>query len=131
MSKDFLGKGWKFPVQADTTGNLVLSAFEEDIRESIRIILLTSKGERVMQPQFGAGLRDYMFASMNAANLGAIQSEVFNALIEWEPRIEVISVEVEADQLDIGKLFINIDYRVRATNTRFNLVFPFYLEENK
>ena len=73
MSKDFLGKGWKFPVKPDLTGKIALSEFEEDIRESIRIILLTSKGERVMQPEFGAGLKDQVFANMNVANLGRIQ----------------------------------------------------------
>ena len=129
MSKDFLGRGWKFPVGVDEQGDIALSEFEDDIREAVRLILLTARGERVMRPDFGAGLHEFVFVSMSATNLGAIQSAVREALIAWEPRIQTLSVEVEPDQSELGKLFINIDYRVRATNTRFNLVFPFYLKE--
>lgn len=127
--KDFLGRGWKFPVAVDATGRIALSEYEDDVREAIRIILMTSKGERVMQPDFGAGLYGFVFASMNSTNLGRIQRAVENALIKWEPRVQVTAVSVEPDQGELGKLLINIDYRVRATNTRFNLVFPFYLKE--
>lgn len=129
MAKDFLGKGWKFPVQVDDMGRIALSEYEEDIQEAIRIILLTSLGERVMRPEFGAGLHDYVFETMSATNLGNIQTAIQDGLIEWEPRIEVLAVNVEPDPGEIGKLLIDIDYRVRATNTQFNLVFPFYLEE--
>lgn len=127
--KDFLGRGWKFPVAVDAAGHIALSEYEDDVREAIRIILMTSKGERVMQPDFGAGLYDFVFASMNSTNLGRIQRAVEDALVRWEPRVQVTAVSVEADQAELGKLLINIDYRVRATNTRFNLVFPFYLKE--
>ena len=127
MSRDFLGKGWKFPVQVDGTGRIALSQFEDDIREAVRIILLTAVGERVMRPEFGAGLHTFVFETMSVTNIGTIQAAVQNALIQWEPRIELLSVSVEADQGDVGKLLINIDYEVRATNTRFNLVFPFYV----
>ena len=127
MAKDFLGKGWKFPVKPDGAGRIMLSQFEEDIREAIRIILLTSKGERVMRPEFGAGLHDYVFETMSVTNVGSIQASIQDALIEWEPRIELLSVKVEPDRGEIGKLLIDIDYRVRATNTQFNLVFPFYV----
>lgn len=127
--KDFLGRGWKFPVAVDASGSIALSEYEDDVREAIRIILMTSKGERVMQPDFGAGLYDYVFASMNSTNLGRIQRAVEDALVKWEPRVQVTAVRVEPDQSELGKLLINIDYRVRATNTRFNLVFPFYLKE--
>ena len=127
--KDFLGRGWKFPVTVDAAGRIALSEYEDDVREAIRIILMTSKGERVMQPDFGAGLYDFVFASMNSTNLGRIQRAVEDALVKWEPRVQVTAVKVEPDQSELGKLLINIDYRVRATNTRFNLVFPFYLKE--
>ncbi len=127
MSRDFLGKGWKFPVQVDATGRIALSRFEDDIREAVRIILLTAKGERVMRPEFGTGLHNFVFETMSVTNIGTIQAAVQNALIQWEPRIELLSVSVEADQGEVGKLLINIDYEVRATNTRFNLVFPFYV----
>lgn len=127
MSRDFLGKGWKFPVQVDGSGRIALSEFEDDIREAVRIILLTARGERVMRPDFGTGLHNFVFETMSVTNIGTIQAAVQNALIQWEPRIELLSVSVEADQGEVGKLLINIDYEVRATNTRFNLVFPFYV----
>lgn len=127
MSRDFLGKGWGFPVRVDAAGRIVLSEFEEDIREAVRLVLLTAKGERVMRPGFGTGLHNFVFETMSATNIGTIQAAIQNALIEWEPRIELLSVSVEADQGEVGKLLVNIDYEVRATNTQFNLVFPFYL----
>ena len=127
MSRDFLGKGWKFPVRVDGTGRIALSQFEDDIREAVRIILLTAVGERVMRPEFGTGLHTFVFETMSVTNIGTIQAAVQNALIQWEPRIELLSVSVEADPGEVGKLLINIDYEVRATNTRFNLVFPFYV----
>ncbi len=125
--KDFLGRGWKFPVAVDAAGRIALSEYEDDVREAIRIILMTSKGERVMQPDFGAGLSDFVFAAMTSTNLGRVQRAVEDALVRWEPRVQVTAVAVEPDQTELGKLLINIDYEVRATNTRFNLVFPFYV----
>lgn len=127
MARDFLGRGWSFPVKVDGAGRIALSEFEEDIREAVRIILLTSRGERVMRPEFGTGLHDFVFETMSVTNIGTIQAAIQNALIEWEPRIQLLSVHVEADQGEVGKLLINIDYEVRATNTQFNLVFPFYI----
>jgi|SRR5882672_688062 len=127
--KDFLGRGWTFPVAVDATGSIALSEYENDIREAVRIILLTGKGERVMRPEFGAGLHDFVFESMSATTIGRVQKAVTDALIQWEPRIQVIGVNVEPEQGEIGKLLIDIEYRVRATNNRFNLVFPFYLKE--
>lgn len=129
MAKDFLGRGWKFPVEVDATGKIAMSDYEDDVREAVRIILMTSKGERAMRPDFGAGLHDYVFASMSATTIGRIQASVQEALIKWESRIKVIAVRVEPDAGEVGKLLIDVEYRVRATNTRFNLVFPFYLKE--
>lgn len=130
MSKDFLGRGWTFPVAADAAGRVLMSEYEEDVRESIHIILMTAKGERAMRPDFGSGLYDFVFASMSATVMGSIQAAVKDALVQWEPRAQVLSVNVAADQGEIGKLNIDIEYRVRATNNRFNLVFPFYLRES-
>lgn len=127
--KDFLGRGWKFPIVVDSTGSIALSEYEQDIREALRIILLTAKGERVMRPEFGAGLYDFVFESMSATTIGRLQAAITDALGKWEPRAQVIGVRVEPDQGDNGKLLIDIEYRVRATNNRFNLVFPFYLKE--
>lgn len=131
MSKDFLGKGWKYPVRVDENGKIAISEYEEDIREAIRIILGTAKGERVMRPEFGCGIHEYVFTSMNAVNLSLIETSVRDALTLWEPRIELVNVNTDAEKADEGKLFINIDYRVRATNIQFNLVYPFYLKEGE
>ncbi len=127
--KDFLGQGWAFPISVDPTGRITLSQYEDDIREALRIILLTAKGERVMRPDFGASLHDFVFESMNATTIGRVQAAVTDALVKWEPRIEVIRVNTEPEHGEIGKLLIDIEYKVRATNNRFNFVFPFYLKE--
>lgn len=131
MSKDFLGKGWKYPVRVDENGKIAVSENDEDIKEAIRIILGTAKGERVMRPDFGCGIHEFVFTSMNAVNLSLIETSVRDALTLWEPRIELINVKTDTEKADEGKLFINIDYRVRVTNTEFNLVYPFYLKEGE
>jgi uncharacterized protein len=130
MAKEFLGVGWKFPVQVNGHGSIVMSEFEQDIRESIRIILSTSKGERAMRPDFGCGIHDFVFASMNTTTIGLIESSVREALIRWEPRIELLSVLVSTDEAELGRLLVGVNYRVRATNNEFNLVYPFYLTES-
>jgi phage baseplate assembly protein W len=130
VAKAFLGKGWAFPVTVDaTTGKIAMAVYEQDIKEAIRIILSTSKGERVMRPDFGSGLHDLVFASVSTAMIGLLESNVREALTTWEPRIELLRVEVAADEAYIGKLKVNIDYRVRETNREDNLVYPFYVRE--
>jgi uncharacterized protein len=128
VGKEFLGQGWKFPIEVTATGDVATSQYEDNIRESIRIILMTAKGERVMRPDFGAGLQQFVFETINSTAIGSLQSAIQNSLIEWEPRIQLLAVNVEADRSEVGRLLVNIDYRVRATNTSFNLVFPFYLQ---
>ncbi|MDH4100230.1 MAG: GPW/gp25 family protein [Nitrospirota bacterium] len=130
MAKEFLGTGWKFPVKTGAGGAIAMSSAEDDIREAIRIILGTAKGERVMRPDFGCGIHNRVFSVINTANLGIIETEVKEALILWEPRIEVLSVVASSREAANGKLMIEIEYRVRVTNTRFNLVYPFYLKES-
>jgi phage baseplate assembly protein W len=131
LEKAFLGRGWAFPVAAEPGGEVALVAHEEDIRESIRIILGTNHGERVMRPDFGANLRALVFEPLSATTLSLAQDQVERALIEWEPRIDLLDVRVTADAQERarGRLTIEIDYRVRATNTFYNLVYPFYLLE--
>ena len=131
MAKDFLGRGWKFPVNVDATEKIEMSEYEEDIKEAIRIILSTSKGERVMRHDFGCGIYDFIFAPINTATIGMIEASVHEALTLWEPRIELINVDVSADRAEEGKLLISIDYRVRTTNNEFNLVYPFYLKAGR
>lgn len=131
MSKDFLGKGWKYPVRVNAQQKIAISEYEEDIKEAIWIILGTARGERVMRPEFGCGIHEYVFSSMDAVNLSLIENSVREALTLWEPRIEIIDVKADTRYAGEGKLVVNIDYRVRATNTQFNLVYPFYLKEGE
>jgi phage baseplate assembly protein W len=127
-SKAFLGSGWAFPVKP-VGGRLRLARHEDDIEQAIQIILLTSQGERPMLPAFGAGLRDFVFAPNSPATHRAIEDAVKRALVDWEPRIDVERVSVVADEDEPNLLLIHIDYVVRATNSFYNRVFPFYLLE--
>ncbi|MGB9253623.1 MAG: GPW/gp25 family protein [Candidatus Korobacteraceae bacterium] len=129
MANDFLGRGWKFPVGVDATGKIALSEYEVDVREAIQVILGTCVGERVMRPTFGGGLHDYVFESMSVTVLGRIQATVFASLVANEQRIQVLNVNVSQSAGDPGTLLIGVDYKVRASNTKFNLVFPFYLQQ--
>lgn len=129
MSKNFLGVGWKYPVYVDNQGKIAVSKFEDDIEEAIVIILGTAKGERLMRPDFGCGIHEYVFSTMSTANLHLIENSVREALILWEPRIEILNVGSDTQYANEGKLLINIEYKVRVSNTRHNLVYPFYLKE--
>jgi phage baseplate assembly protein W len=128
--KAFLGVGWSFPVQPDASGEETLAANEEDIRQAVRIILGTAQGERVMRPDFGAGLRALVFEPISTASKALVKHRVEEALIAWEPRIDNIVANV-TDEAVRGRLLIDIQYRVRATNTFYNLVYPFYLTEGE
>lgn len=127
---DFLGKGWKYPV-AIKEGKIALSEGEGSIRESIMIILGTAKGERVMRPDFGCGIWELVFAPNDTSTATLVDFHIKEALLKWEPRIEVLDVSVTPDEEERNKLIINIGYRVRTTNTKSNLVYPFYLTEGK
>jgi phage baseplate assembly protein W len=126
-SSGFLGRGWHFPIMPDRNHEISVSEAEESIRESIWIILATAPGERIMRPDFGCGLYELVFSLNNAATEGRVITEVRNALIRWEPRIDVLGVDVETRGRNGEVLLINIHYRVRSTNNFFNLVYPFYL----
>ncbi|WP_436926294.1 GPW/gp25 family protein [Halosimplex amylolyticum] len=127
-AEDFLGSGWAFPVETDERGSITRSRGRVDIEESIRLILETAKGERVMRPEFGCGIHDFAFATVDRSTLTLAETSVRDALREWEPRIEVLAVDVSTERLDEGVLLVDVDYRVRETNNEFNLVYPFYLE---
>jgi phage baseplate assembly protein W len=129
MARDFLGKGWKFPIRVNARGGLVYSSHEQDIEEAIWIILGTAKGERLMEPDFGCGIHDYVFAPNNPGTRGSIAYEVQRALAEYEARIEVDSVRVESYPDSPNRLLIYVDYRVLQNNTKRNLVYPFYMTE--
>ena len=130
-AKAFLGRGWTFPVRVnDKEGTIRLSEYEQDIRESIWIILSTSKGERVMRPDFGCGIHDLVFEVVNTTTLTEIEESVGDALATFEPRIEVTQVKaLSEDTGHNGQLRISIDFEVRGTNNQLNLVYPFYIKE--
>jgi len=128
--KAYLGRGWRFPVSIDpATGRIAMSEFEQDIREAIWIILHTAPGERVMRPDFGCGIHDLVFASMNRSTLGLFESNIRQSIIQFEPRVEILSVEISTEDADLGKLVTNLSLRIRDTNHEFNMVYPFYLKE--
>lgn len=128
--ESFLGQGFKFPIEVDgATGRFVMSSYEEDIRESIFIILNTRPGERPMRPEFGCRIYDYLFEAMNYTVISAMNEAVYEALLVWEPRIEDIEVDIDTERLEDGIADIKISYVVRKTNNPYNLVYPFYLNE--
>ncbi len=126
----FLGNGCRFPVAVfGVTGRFAESAYEENIKESIYIIVMTRKGERVMRPDFGCDIHQFLFDTVDYTMLMRMQQAVREALIRWEPRIEDIEVEVQDKVQNDNALEIAVSYRVRTTNSPYNLVFPFYLKE--
>jgi hypothetical protein len=130
MSKEFLGRGWKFPVAVNpTTGRIAMSEHEEDIKESIRIILATAPGERVMRPDFGCGIHDLVFSTISAITVGLFESRVREAITKFEARVDILKLEISTREASNGKLEIKMECLVRDTNAQFNLVFPFYLTE--
>jgi len=129
VAEDFLGRGWKFPINVEYRGGIEPSQHENGIKEAIWIILGTSKGERVMSPDFGCGIYDLVFSVINTGSIGMIKESVREALTIWEPRIDIMKIDVSQDEKDEGKILISVDYQVRATNNEFNLVYPFYLKE--
>ena len=129
-SKDFLGRGFSFPPRIDSaTGKFVMTENEEDIRQSIYIILMTRTRERAMMPEFGCDLHKYIFELPDSAFESLICDEMEEALTEWEPRIRGVNVTVDDIDLIDGEILLNVEYVVRATNNPNNLVFPYYLEE--
>ena len=129
--KAFLGKGWAFPVQPSQAGEVALSEYDEDVRQAIHIILGTALGERVMRPDFGVGLQNLVFEPINTTTRELVRHRVEQALITWEPRIDSLEIAVNSDMNERNKLIIEIRYKVRATNTFYNLVYPFYLIEGE
>jgi len=127
MTRLFLGVGLAFPVATDASGALARASYEESIRQSIWLTLGTAKGERRMRPDFGCGINDLVFEVNNATTAGRVAREVHDALLRFEPRVEVLDVSVSAERGG-AVMLIDISYRIRSTNTVFNLVYPFYLD---
>lgn len=125
---DFLGTGWTFPPTFDRhSGSVVMSSDVANIRECLWVLFSTSLGERIMLATYGIGLRRKVFETLTVTLANDIRSLIEMAILDWEPRIDVLRVDVqEVDPLD-GKLAISIEFVVRKTNARSNLVYPFYL----
>ncbi len=126
MGEEFIGRGLAFPMQTDATGSLALVSREREVEEAIRMILGTAHGERPMRPEFGCGIHDYVFAPSDGTTAGRIRYEVRRSLERWEPRIEVLDVYVSNDPGDQTILYIDVQYALKGTNDKRNLVFPFY-----
>jgi uncharacterized protein len=128
--KPYLGVGWAFPPKL-ARGGLQFARYEDDVEQAIQIILLTSRGDRVMLPEFGAGLRDFVFEPNSDATRARMEESVRKALVDWEPRIDIERVEVTPSDDGPSVVLIHVDYVVRATNNFYNRVYPFYLLEGR
>jgi uncharacterized protein len=129
LNRATLGSGWKFPPQVNSTGGIASAAWERRVEESIYLILGTSKGERLMLPDFGCGIHDLVFEPNNESTLVAVESEVRQALVSFEPRIDVLAVDVESAAEQPNLLLIRINYQIRSSQATGNLVYPFYIRE--
>ncbi|WAX57730.1 GPW/gp25 family protein [Jatrophihabitans cynanchi] len=123
----FVGRGFSWPMEVDHTGSIRLTDTVEDIDRSMRIVLMTAPGERVMRPRFGCDIWDLLFEPVTPNLLGLIASAVYEALGQWEPRVQVDEVVPVPDVDDGGLVRVTVTYHVKATNDRRNLVFPFYV----
>ncbi|MEO1259493.1 MAG: GPW/gp25 family protein [Bacteroidota bacterium] len=129
----FLGQGWSFPPMFNReTGTVTMAANEQDIDQSLEILLSTSLGERVMQPDYGCNLKDYQFEPLNNGLIGYLKDLVETAILLYEPRITLEKIEVtplESEELIEGRFKVLVDYRIAETNSRYNFVYDFYLRE--
>ncbi len=129
-NQDFLGKGWAFPPEFDRKKKKVkMVTGREDIEQSLGILLETVKGERVMHPHYGSNLEGMVFESLDQSLKTYLAHSIETAILYHEPRIEPLRIELNENKIYEGKLLIEIEYRIKATNSRFNMVYPFYLEE--
>ncbi|QQO09009.1 GPW/gp25 family protein [Breznakiella homolactica] len=131
MNRNLLGKGWAFPVTSDIKGNIRFSQYEKSIEESIRIILSTSPGERLMRPDFGCAINELVFSPNTPRAVTLAEHYVKEAIVRWEPRVILKEVRGEPDPDNPVAINIHIDYEIRSVNTFFNMVYPFYLERGE
>jgi hypothetical protein len=129
-NSDFLGTGWGFPPEFDnnTTG-VVMVSDDTDIRQSLLLLLNTRQGERVMLPDFGCNLNEFLFQAMDASTVRFMQDMITNAILKYESRIDVNDLMIDTSDIVDGYVLIDLAYTVRTTNNRNNIVFPFYLNE--
>ena len=129
MNREYLGIGWKFPLQVTPQGGIAQAGFEQLVEEAIYLILGTAKGERVMLPDFGCGIHDLVFEPNNSMTRSLVVNRIRESLVRYEPRIDVLQVHVENHSENPETLMIQVDYRIRANNAFHNLVYPFYISE--
>jgi phage baseplate assembly protein W len=127
MDAPFLGNGWRFPLLPDATGTLRYVSGDANVEQSLRILLMTALGERVMRPDFGTEAPRLVFAPGSVQFLRLLETTVRDALRDWEPRVDVLDVLAELDPADETHATVSVSYRVRQSNTKNNLVFPYYL----
>jgi phage baseplate assembly protein W len=127
VDADILGSGVAFPLRVDRRGGMALVRAGEDITEAITIILGTAPGERPMRPEFGCGIHNYIFETVDAYTMARLEQEIRIALDRWEPRIDVLDIDFGLDRVDFGEVVIEISYVVRTSNDIRNLVYPFYI----
>jgi len=130
VNKSFLGTGWGFPPEFARNGKTVkLVSNDDDIRESLLILLSTAPGERVMSPEFGCGLKALAFSDITSSVVTEIKDMIENAVLFYEPRISLDGIDIDTGELAEGLLKIGLNYTIRATNSRSNMVYPFYVLE--
>lgn len=123
---DFIGAGWAFPLRVSPAGGIALVRGSRELEEAMRLILMTYPGERPMRPEFGSRLRDFVFQGANHTTAAEVSAEVRRSLLRWEPRVDVVDVDVTVEDASNGLLHIDITYTPKDRNDRRNLVFPFY-----
>lgn len=131
MDRAFLGVGWKFPPQVTPRGAIATSSLEQKIEESVFLILSTAQRERPMLPAYGCGIHDLVFAPDSPGTIAEVSATVRDALVAYEPRIDVLAIDVSAAPGQANVLLIRVDYRVRANNARGNVVYPFFITEGR
>jgi phage baseplate assembly protein W len=126
---DIIGQGWRFPIKVNAKGGLDWSSGPDRIRDAIWIILSTSLGERLMRPEFGAGIKDYVFEPNSEMVRAELVTAIRKALVGWEPRIELVAVQATASPTQDSLVLVSIDYQIRDTNELYNMVYPLFLQE--
>ena len=129
-SNSFLGRGWSFPPTFNAQMKTVETVEKkDDIEQSLTVLLNTTVGERIMEPKFGCNMEELLFESLNTTTKTLIIDKIRTAILYFEPRIDIEKIEIDPQNELSGELLIEIEYTVRATNSRFNFVFPFYKNE--
>jgi phage baseplate assembly protein W len=127
VSDDIIGTGVRFPLKPDARGRLGYVTGADNIEQSLKLVLLTNVRERVMRSNFGSTLREMVFAPGSEQSLRLLETTVVEAVRDWEPRVDILSITAEADPRTPSHVIIDLNYLIRATYVRGNLVFPFYI----